>query len=569
MLSVLPNHILVQPCPFCAVSLDVSDYEPLQEIVCPQCAAGIRVQRSYHQFELVEVLGQGGMGTVYEAWDTSLNRAVAFKLLQRDFCSDRRSLAKLEKEARITGSIHHPNIVQIYSSGQDHGQFYMVMELILNGTLDDLLERSGRVEEAKVLEIGIEVARGLLAVHQVGLVHRDVKPANILFAQDQSAKISDFGLAVLANRALAQGEIWGTPYYIAPEKLCKLPEDHRSDIYSLGATLFHALAGRPPYEAEDSTSVALKHLKARAVSLQAFAPDVSEGTAFVINRMMDKDPEKRYQSYEELIEHLRYALECLQAHGLERKKQRVIVETVEQQAFWGFATGAMLLLAIALAATLFIFRDRLFNRSEATVARAALTQPSVPHPPAAGSLPSPVAIVLPLEEATRLVAPKQAENGFLNSSFEEPNIDAFTYSSDGSSWTFANNAGLQRNNSAYSGEDTVAPDGVATAFVQSGNGTLGTLSQTLDLPAGIYNIRFQAAARWSGGQPIQVSVDGVPVGICKPADNHFEAMTAGPFEVATGRHTIAFSATDGSGDKTSFIDMVSLSRSETGNLTSR
>lgn len=365
MNPMAPEDPLVQLCTGCTVALDVSDYEPLQEIICPQCGTSCRVQRVYNQFAILEVLGEGGMGTVYKALDTSLNRYVAFKLLLREFCSDRRSLAKLEKEAKITASINHPNVVQVYSFGQDRGQFYMVMELIERGTLDNLMELQGRIAESQVLEVGIQVAHGLLAAHELGLIHRDIKPGNILFSDPHIAKISDFGLAALTDQSSDGSEIWGTPYYIAPEKLSKMPEDHRSDIYSLGATLFHALAGRPPYDAESSSTLALKHLKARAVSLQAFAPDVSDGTAFVINRMMNKDPEKRYQIYEELIEHMKYALDAHQAAlelGSEARKERTIVETDEQQTFWGWATAAMLLIALVVAVGIFTFRDSIFKK---------------------------------------------------------------------------------------------------------------------------------------------------------------------------------------------------------------
>jgi serine/threonine protein kinase len=167
------------------------------------------------------------------------------------------------------------------------------MELVDKGSLDDLMTLQGRVAEIQVLEVGAQIARGLDAALRRGLIHRDVKPGNILFADAHSSKIVDFGLATLHNQAIkAGGEVWGTPYYVAPEKLDTPPvEDYRSDMYSLGATLFHAVAGRPPYEAESASMVALKHLKSQSVSLQAFAPDVS--TAHRVRHQQDAEQEPR------------------------------------------------------------------------------------------------------------------------------------------------------------------------------------------------------------------------------------------------------------------------------------
>jgi hypothetical protein len=341
---------LLQPCINCSTYLDVGDLEPFAKVHCPICGTAMRVRTQLKNFTLVEVLGAGGMGAVYKALDTNLNRMVALKVVRKEFSADREYLGKFEREARITASVTHPHVVKVYSFGSDHGLFYIAMELVDKGSLDDLMNLQGRVAEVQALGVGIQVAQGLQAANQKGLIHRDVKPGNILFADAQTAKIVDFGLALLAeHEAEERGEVWGTPYYVAPEKLDHQPEDFRSDMYSLGGTLFHAIAGRPPFEADTASMVALKHLKSRAVSLQAFAPDVSSATAYVINRMLHKDPEQRYQSYAELIEHLEYARAQLleAAGGPRRPKQRVVVESAGQQKVLGIITLVLILLLVA------------------------------------------------------------------------------------------------------------------------------------------------------------------------------------------------------------------------------
>ncbi|HEX4086187.1 MAG TPA: hypothetical protein VHY22_14825, partial [Chthoniobacteraceae bacterium] len=180
-----------------------------------------------------------------------------------------------------------------------------------------------------------------------------------------------FGLALLAeHEAEERGEVWGTPYYVAPEKLDHAPEDFRSDMYSLGGTLFHAIAGRPPFEADTASMVALKHLKSKAVSLQAFAPDVSSATAYVINRTLNKDPDQRYQSYAELIEHLEYARSQLgdTASGPRKPKQRVVVEGAGQQKAAGIMTLLMLLILIGVGVAAYKYRNNIFSMAGVTAA---------------------------------------------------------------------------------------------------------------------------------------------------------------------------------------------------------
>jgi len=356
---------ILHQCSNCSVMLDVSEQEPFALINCPSCDVAMRVRKQFNNFELVEVIASGGMGTVYKARDVNLNRIVALKLLRKEFSADQEYIEKLETEAKITASVNHPHVVKVFSFGSDWGQYYIAMELVDKGSLDDLMNLQGRIAEVQVLEIGVQAAMGLRAAFQAGLVHRDVKPGNILFADAHTAKIVDFGLAIPMEQAQEEigGDIWGTPYYVAPEKLNHEPEDFRSDIYSLGGTLFHALAGRPPFEAENASLVALKHLKNQAVSLQAFAPDISSPTSYVINRTLAKNPDERYQSYDELIEHLEYARsQLLENSGKRQEKVRVVVEGAEQQEAFGYINIAIIGFVLVIGLLFFLFRDTILNR---------------------------------------------------------------------------------------------------------------------------------------------------------------------------------------------------------------
>jgi len=301
-----------QTCSGCGTTVDTTAAEPLVRIACPTCGKKIRVERTFDHFAVVETLGVGGMGTVYKARDMQLDRFVALKLLRRDLVGEEDYQARLQQEARIAAAVNHPYVIQVFDSGTDHGQFYVVMELVDHGSLDDLMALQPQLPEQRVLEIGIQVARGLRAAHRRGLIHRDVKPANILFVDEHAAKIGDFGLASTATQRWAVGGVvWGTPEYVAPERLNNDPEDFRSDIYSLGATLFHAIAGKPPIEASTNSAIALLESKQRPLDLQTTAPDVSAATIEILQRMIAADPAQRFSSYDDLVAELERAWRAL------------------------------------------------------------------------------------------------------------------------------------------------------------------------------------------------------------------------------------------------------------------
>lgn len=346
------NNPALQECPNCASLIDVSVQEPFAQIHCPVCDGMMRVRTQFNNFTLVDVLGSGGMGAVYRALDTTLNRYVALKIMRREFSGNPEYLAQFEKEAQLTAAVNDRHVIKVFSYGEAHGSFYIAMELVSRGSLEDLMTAHKRLSELDVIQMGSQIAQGLRAAYQNGLIHRDIKPGNILFAEANTAKIVDFGLATVFEKdAEMRGEVWGTPYYVPPERLKHEVEDFRSDIYSLGATLFHAIAGKPPFEANTPSVAALRHLKSGAVSLLEVVPDVSSATAVVIERMLKQKPEERFQSYDELIEMLAYAQSKVPLEGRTKVKATPIAVpapgVVPKKSGWlsPIAVGGVLLVA--------------------------------------------------------------------------------------------------------------------------------------------------------------------------------------------------------------------------------
>ena len=267
----------------------------------------------FGNYELERELGQGGMGTVYLASDTGLNRKVALKILRSDLSEDPAFSKKFLDEVEVTASLAHPNIIRVYTHGEQDGRLYLVMEHLDQPSLEQRMDQLGRLPEVDVLEIGIGIASALQFAHEeTGMIHRDIKPGNILFGRGNIPKLADFGLAAGARSALGQqDEIWGTPYYVSPERLNREEEDIRSDIYSLGAALYHALAGRAPFEAATAEEVAKRHLFDRPPPLRTFCPEVSEQTLYTLDRCLRKNCAERWPSYAEFIGQLSDALRRL------------------------------------------------------------------------------------------------------------------------------------------------------------------------------------------------------------------------------------------------------------------
>jgi len=308
-IDVIADRVDKIACRKCGSHLDVSGLPSFSVVECPHCHAKQTVPAQLGQFLLLELLGTGGMGAVYQALDQALGRYVAIKVMKRSLGDDVQFVENFLREARAAAAINHRNVVQIYSCGQEKGQPYIVMELVSGGRFDEMIASGNPIEETRSLEIAIDVAEGLKAAHEIGLIHSDIKPANILFDKEGVAKVADFGLArFLKWKDEAPGEIWGTPYYIAPEKARGQKVDHRSDIYSLGATLYHALGAKPPFDGQTATDVVLARLKNPAIGIRVIRPLLQPETADVVARMLEADPFMRYPTYPSLLADLREAL---------------------------------------------------------------------------------------------------------------------------------------------------------------------------------------------------------------------------------------------------------------------
>lgn len=339
--------------------MDVSRYEPLQSVTCPGCSQPFVVQGQLDRFQLTGIAGQGGMGTVYKAFDPQLGRLVALKVVRADKAGDEEMLGQLEAEAQITASLNHPNVLRVFSVGRAQERFYIAMELVNGGSLEDFLNAHPILPEVQALDIAMQIASGLQAAQQAGLVHRDVKPGNVLFA-NSVAKVMDFGLAVFEEKSAgAQGAAWGSPFYMPPERLEGLAEDFRGDIYALGTVLYQMLTGRPAFDAATPEQVAYKRLTNPAPSVLTFAPRTSNATAFVVKKMLEKDREQRFQSYDELIDSLKFAREDLKQNKAARAAVAAKSKDDERKAgMWVTVTIAVFFVVAAVAGVMILRRSK-------------------------------------------------------------------------------------------------------------------------------------------------------------------------------------------------------------------
>ena len=251
-------------------------------------------------FLLERELGRGGMGGVYMGRDKMLDRPVAVKVMLKEYGADAEFVEKFKREAQAAARLIHPNIAQIYSYGIADGMPYIAMELVAGGSLDQLMKNAGpSIDIPRVMKICEQVAQALRCASDQGLVHGDVKPENVLLDANGNAKLVDFGLAAMQKDT---NEIWGTPYYIAPEKVKKEPVDYRADMYSLGGTIYHALTGVAPFEGDDAAAVVRKRFEGAPVPPSKLRPDISPQIDALVLKMLALNPSDRFPSFEALLQ---------------------------------------------------------------------------------------------------------------------------------------------------------------------------------------------------------------------------------------------------------------------------
>src|SRR5438270_2881839 len=328
--------------------IDAPAYEVAAGLLADDGKDSLAGQQINH-YRILSPLGVGGMGEVYLAQDTKLGRRVALKLLPSSFTKDEDRLHRFQQEARTASALNHPNILTIYEIGEEAGRQYIATELIEGETLRQRLS-SGALETVDALDITLQAASALAAAHEVGIVHRDVKPENIMIRRDRFVKVLDFGLAKLAERKSAQldytaptrmrdntspGVVMGTVQYMSPEQARGLAVDERTDIWSLGVVLYEMLAGSAPFKGETPTDVTVSILEREPTSLNALSDDLPAELDWVVKKALRKDRDERYQTVREMIGDLRSIKQQLEFDARQKQADEAQAREAETVAIAG------------------------------------------------------------------------------------------------------------------------------------------------------------------------------------------------------------------------------------------
>ena len=260
------------------------------------------------RYEIVGKIGTGGMADVYKAMDLTLGRNVAIKVLKAEFSEDLNFVTKFRTEAQSAAGLEHPNIVNIYDVGSERGMHYIVMEYVEGITLKTYIEKKGQLSFKEAISIAIQVGRGIEAAHHKGIIHRDIKPQNIIISTEGKVKVTDFGIARVANSNTISSDVMGSVHYSSPEQARNGFVDGKSDIYSLGIVMYEMVTGRVPFDGDTTVAVAIQHLQEEMVAPSAYAPNLPVSMEKIILKCTQKNPDRRYESMTALLTDLRKAL---------------------------------------------------------------------------------------------------------------------------------------------------------------------------------------------------------------------------------------------------------------------
>lgn len=260
------------------------------------------------RYEIIEKIGAGGMSDVYKARDHVLGRFVAIKVLKQEFSEDVNFVTKFRTEAQSAAGLEHPNIVNIYDVGSESGMHYIVMEYVEGVTLKTYIQKKGRLTYKEAVSIAIQVGRGIEAAHAKHIIHRDIKPQNILISTEGKAKVTDFGIARAVSNNTISADVMGSVHYASPEQARNGFVDGKSDIYSLGIVMYEMVTGRVPFDGETTVAVAIQHLQEEMVAPSTYAPDLPVSLEKIILKCTQKSPDRRYPTISDLLIDLKKVL---------------------------------------------------------------------------------------------------------------------------------------------------------------------------------------------------------------------------------------------------------------------
>ena len=272
-----------------------------------------------NRYEILKSIGEGGMANVYLAWDTILEREVAVKILRGDLSDDEKFIRRFQREANSASSLRHPNVVEMYDVGEDQGRYFIVMEYVAGRTLKGLIKKRGALNLSESIDIMLQLTSGIACAHDSYIIHRDIKPQNVMILEDGRVKITDFGIAMaLNNNELTQtNSVMGSVHYLPPEQASGSGSTIKSDIYSLGILMFELLTGKVPFRGENAVEIAIKHMKDQIPSVCAINPVIPQSVENIILKSCAKNPKNRYETVGEMYEDLKT---CLDLTRLEEKR---------------------------------------------------------------------------------------------------------------------------------------------------------------------------------------------------------------------------------------------------------